>query len=50
MKSKAELKTELEKLKADMALIMDKPASSQEVKGWVARVLEVKRKMENSVH
>ena len=50
MKSDSELKVELEKLKADMSLIMDCSADSQEVKGWVARVLEIKRKMENSVH
>jgi hypothetical protein len=50
MKSKAELKAELEKLQADMALIMDRPASSPEVKAWIDKTLQIKSMLSKNMH
>jgi hypothetical protein len=47
MKSDSELKVELEKLKADMSLIMDCSADSPEVKEWIGRVLAIKAELAN---
>jgi hypothetical protein len=42
MKSDSELKVELEKLKADMLFLMDKPMDSPEVKEWTSRILAIR--------
>ena len=44
------LKAELESLKGDMSVLMDKPMDSPEVKEWLERVLVLKNKLNNKVH
>ena len=46
LRSEAELTAELERLKADMSALLDKPIDSPEVAAWKERVLEVKKLIE----
>jgi hypothetical protein len=50
MKSDAELLAELERLKAEAPLLMDKPASSPEVNAWAKKVLAIKTALNRRVH
>lgn len=42
MKSEAEFKAEIEKLQAEIPLLIDLPVSSQEATEWVKKVLIIK--------
>lgn len=44
------LKAELENLKLNMPVLMDKPMDSPEVKEWMKRVLTIKNKLNKKAH
>jgi len=46
MKAEVELMAELERLKADMSALLDKPVDSPEAREWAKRFLEIKESLE----
>jgi hypothetical protein len=50
MKSDAELLAELERLKAEAPLLMDKQVNSPEVTAWTQKVLAIKGQLSRKVH
>jgi|TARA_R110002050_G_scaffold75247_2_gene161409 hypothetical protein len=48
--NEAELTAELERLKADMSALLDKPMDSPEVKAWTKRILEIKAQLNQKTH
>jgi hypothetical protein len=50
LRSEAELTAELERLKADIPALLDKPMDSPEVKAWTKRILEIKAQLSQITH